>query len=348
MSRIIAPQELCTAGLFVVRKVVRTILKNVVRSPESALEEQWSVRRRKMALRVDLDAEDNFFMYLGDYRHQRFSDIRRLGEECIDDPNLDLTGEARDCALVDALDGTDLLERGLFNWCAAAIFFRPTAERGKRILGSFVGLPTVSSNPKESDKLSVDVYYATADEEEAYVKRGSKKPVRVEGCSRITRLRDASICFYGQKISSLYGMRNNSLLSYIATLDQKAKKRKQEKEDRGKQIEAEDDIKFRIYTLAGIPMMLKLVDHNVKVAKTIDVVFDIRGQKPHDVVPGAYIARKAGAVLRKVTKQENEPYALADLSYEDMEDALLRPAQGSLRYVIASTEELANEVAKSL
>jgi fructose-1,6-bisphosphatase/inositol monophosphatase family enzyme len=49
---------------------------------------------------------------------------------------------------------------------------------------------------------------------------------------------------------------------------------------------------MRIYNLGGNPMMLKVAE------RTIDAVFEVVGQHPHDVVPGAYIARQAGAIVK--------------------------------------------------
>src|SRR5580704_8235622 len=54
------------------------------------------------------------------------------------------------------------------------------------------------------------------------------------------------------------------------------------------------------YTFGGNPMIVKLADRpkdmNDKVVTgDIDAVFDFVGQQVHDVVPGAYIALKAGA-----------------------------------------------------
>jgi hypothetical protein len=51
-------------------------------------------------------------------------------------------------------------------------------------------------------------------------------------------------------------------------------------------------------------MTVKLVDHEVRAAKGIDAVFDVRGQNTHDVVPGAFLAMKAKAVMKNLSNEE--------------------------------------------
>ncbi|TDA25606.1 MAG: hypothetical protein DSO00_08510, partial [Archaeoglobi archaeon] len=75
----------------------------------------------------------------------------------------------------------------------------------------------------------------------------------------------------------------SKLLDYISSVNEKQVKKTNE------------EIGFRIYNLAGNPVMVKLVDHRIKDARGIDAVIEIKGQKPHDMAPGAYIALKGGA-----------------------------------------------------
>jgi fructose-1,6-bisphosphatase/inositol monophosphatase family enzyme len=63
-------------------------------------------------------------------------------------------------------------------------------------------------------------------------------------------------------------------------------------EDRRRKTSADPELGFRFYDFAGNPMMARLGEG------IVDVVFDKNGQAPHDVVPGAYIAKKAGGVMK--------------------------------------------------
>jgi hypothetical protein len=143
-----------------------------------------------------------------------------------------------------------------------------------------------------------------------------------------------------------------SLIEYMARLQSERRERRARKKLGGEPLQAEDeDPAFRIYNLAGIPMLVKLTDHQVKNAKNIDVVFDIHGQNPHDVVPGAYLAKKAGATVRqfiieedKVTKEKK--VRAEDISYATLEESLIQPAAPTsrLKYFVTSTKELADQI----
>jgi len=141
-------------------------------------------------------------------------------------------------------------------------------------------------------------------------------------------LKEASICFYGQKITNFRSLVQSKLLDYISSVNEKQVKKTNE------------EIGFRIYNLAGNPVMVKLVDHRIKDARGIDAVIEIKGQKPHDMAPGAYIALKGGAVLKRLDGSK--------ITLEDLENALLKPASQKLSYVLASTEELADEIINHL
>ena len=330
------PQEsinlsiLLDAALYVTNDVIRTILFDIRDDPEVML---GKVKiGRKQALRIDANAEDYFRRQLHKTERGRFAQIIVHGEERLnDDRDLNLTGQPGIYALVDMVDGTDLLERGLYNWCSAIVFFCPCAPEGERILAAFVGIPSGESGS--------EIYYATATEDGAYVKPpGRGQSIPVSGPSSVTKLQDASVCFYGQKAASLQSILEHRLLNHVVQLDKEQKRKQQEKKALGKEPGPdEEDIAFRIYTLAGIPMMVKLADHRTKAARNIDVVFDVRGQQPHDVVAGAFIAKKGGAVLKDLNGKIIE--------YADLEKRLLKPKDknSALTYVLASTEELCNE-----
>jgi fructose-1,6-bisphosphatase/inositol monophosphatase family enzyme len=278
------------------KAVLKDIAKKVNTKPELNLK-KITTESGKPALVIDVEAEDVF----RDYVISRMPNLQIFGEER-PDKTLDLSKETRLCVLVDMVDGTDLLERGLYNWCSSAVFFDPKLPLGERIIAAFIGVP-----PE-------DVYFATKDKEGAFV--GSDRIKEVAGGSRVMSLSDASICFYGQKSSRLVNKSYRRLFEYIA-----------------------DFKDLRIYTLAGMPMVVKLIDKKVNSAKGIDAVFDFVGQNPHDVVPGAYIAMKAGAVVKNLNSGN-------EMTKEDLEKILMMPfnEKSKMKYIIASTLELAEEI----
>lgn len=346
--------DLCNAGILATRVAIGEIHNYVSSYPEEAFEILRIGDRQKKALAVDRSAERLFKKTINNYSKKRFSAVEVYGEETLADPNLDLYELSKDetsvFALVDMVDGTDLLERGLENWCSAGVFFRPKAMAGERILSAFVGLP------------SKVIYYATLNEDKVYVRSPGKRTDReVAGPSSNTRLENASVCFYGQKVSNLLSVVpasrdeaavQESLISYVARLQAERKRRRERGKLNAEPVRVEDeDPAFRIYNLAGIPLMVKLTDHQIKNAKNIDVIFDIYGQNPHDVVAGAYLAKKAGATLRQFIIEEDEvtkekSVKAEDMSYEALEEALIRPAAPAsrLKYMITSTKELADQV----
>jgi len=307
-------EELCKMGIYVTQKTVKDICLRVIRNPERSFEIIFVGKKKKKALRIDCYAEDTACKLMEErmekWQKGHFKKLTYFGEESLgEDPFLADCQTV--CVLADAIDGTDLLERGLYNWCSAFIFFYPARPHGQKILAAFVGLPTG------------EVYHARCDKEGAFVSRGSEKAVPVSGPSEVKAVHQASICFYGQKVKN---MRATFESGFLGGLEQAIL---------GK---SDDETTLRLYDLAGIPMMMKLIDHKVKTACGIDVVFDIAGQKPHDVVPGAFIAKKAGAVLKNLKGD--------DISDNDLETLLLKPsaAENELKYVLAATHELGNSV----
>lgn len=292
--------EIAKTGVRVIKAVLKTVQDFISCDSEIAFEEKYSTKRRKYALRVDELAEDNGRLNL--YRSFGKKHIIAYGEENFRKKTLDLSNEKRLVALVDMLDGTDLLKRGLSNWCSAMILFYP-AQR--KIVGAFVGIP------------SDGVYYAIPEYGVYKQPMGRKKPHKLKGHSKITKLKNASICFYGQKIKNLLSIAGNR--KFIKNLQ------KMEKVTATKRKK----MKLRIYNLAGTPMMVKLSDG------IIDAVFDIEGQAPHDVAPGAYIATQTGAVFKDLN---DKPV--------DLLSHLLRPGNPKfrLRYILASTEKLFKEI----
>lgn len=302
----ITPEDLVDIGVRATDAVVGWAIDALKRDAPSYLVRHLAKPTGKEALRVDLDAEDTYEEALHTDRGRAFADILLFGEERLSNPKLDLTAEPGIVALVDAVDGTDLLERNLGNWCCASLFFQPSRPAGSRILAAVVGLPSRTT------------YYALATSSEVHVMRKRDgRPERVHGTSGVESLAAASLYFYGQKAKNL-----RDTVSILSPLLE------------------EPRTDLRIYTLAGIPMLVRLIDHAVPSARGIDVVFDLMGQQPHDAIPGLFIAKKAGASVVDLNGR--------DITWEAMEEALLRPASGRIKYVAASTPKLAHEFLAAL
>ncbi len=135
------------------------------------------------------------------------------------------------------------------------------------------------------------------------------------------KLQDASICFYGQKPGKLSSF-SSSQQKMGRWLNQISKVIDSKKRDY-------DCPKMRVYTLAGNPMMINLLEDR------IDAVVEMSGQKCHDVVPGFIIALRAGATLRDLS---NQPIT------EELIAASLRNPESKFAYVLACSESLATEL----
>src|ERR1051326_4784749 len=312
---------ICKAAIAAFRTVIKEINSKVEKTPEIALEKQYSPRRKKLALGIDLLAEYRFADVLADKLREDGEEVEVFGEESI---TQDITFDGRPgvFALADVIDGTDLLERGLSNWCSAVVFFCPQYEKGKKIIAAFVGLP------------SRDIFYTYEgiDSVKVYLNAESHPHLKhedlhrdVKRASTVDSLDCASICFYGQKPTNHDEVAQTALLPRLVEL---SSQESNNVEDIGKVC--------RLYTLAGIPMMVKLIDHRVKTAANIDAVFDIHGQSPHDVVAGAYLAIKAGAVMKNLDGN--------NISNDVLEDSLLAPSSVKFKYVLASTEKLCDDL----
>jgi fructose-1,6-bisphosphatase/inositol monophosphatase family enzyme len=254
------------------------IAEAVYRNPARAFE-RVSVAgksRDHVTTRIDLEAQCEAA------RQLRGSGLPMsiVGEESPELADLDLAGEQRPVVLLDMIDGTDLLTREMGNWCSAMVVFHPpTAE----ILGSWVGLPL-------GDRFKL--YGATRSYEGAYLyaydvlpgRSGLRHVVPEDPERAMVRLRpqayrasrgrpldDTSVCFYGQKRSRLMHLRDETDFPWDPSLA--------------------DSGKLRIYTLAGNPMLAKLSEGRVS------AVFEAKGQRPYDCIPGLYLARKAGAAV---------------------------------------------------
>jgi fructose-1,6-bisphosphatase/inositol monophosphatase family enzyme len=148
------------------------------------------------------------------------------------------------------------------------------------------------------------VYFAVDSQEGAFVVPADdgEKP-RCLRPAPTAEICDCYAAFYGQKGKNL-----RSVLSCPALLEDST------------------GVK-RIYNLGGNPMLAKVADGSM------DVAFDLLGQKPHDAVPGLFIAKKAGAMLRKLN---GEPL--------DWRTALVKPDSERLSYVAACSGNLLDDL----
>lgn len=305
-----------------IREVQLDIRSQITEDPEDAFAELEIVKGAKPLLGVDYYAEKRAGILLRKHLKLDAKELLVLGEESLsikEDAN-DLTAEKRLVVLLDMVDGTDLLERGLSNWCSAMVFFDPQGARGRKILAAFIGV--------QED----GVYYATRDKNEVrkhhfHVPKGRQRDVLLSiKRSYVEDLANATICFYGQQVADFVFLAKHG--TFVRHLEELVNKHSR----------AGNPLKTRVYNLAGNPMMIKMVDGH----RRIDAVFDAskEGQAPHDVVAGAYIACKGGAILRGIDTDANI----------DLEQGVLHPANANykFRYVLASTSALAVDLCECL
>lgn len=222
-----------------------------------------------------------------------------IGEEDRRLTQVDFHGFQGTVFLVDMVDGSDLAIAQLGNWCSAAVCFSPPQ---RQILAAVVA------------HADGRLYYASADDRRAHVwspgdgsqaARPTVSDLRVDYATE--SMRDAKMCYYGQKWNHVL-MFDTEFCEAMGKLG-------------------------RLYNLAGNPMMAKLADGR------IHAVFDISGQKAHDVVPGAYIALKAGAHMSTPRGDQIDEFYL----YEK----LLTPSQ-TISYVLAGSEGLRKQLCTRL
>lgn len=246
-------------------------------------------------------------------------DIFVIGEESLLE-GLDLSGRRQICVLIDMIDGTDLLERKMSNWCSAVVVFSP---QDRSIEGAYVALP--------DDQV---LYFATRYQPGAYkvslTRADESEPEPLTELNTAITLLNASICIYGQKSSSMLHLlslhENDKFTSWLRNLGS------MEREYRT--ARSMQEVNFRFYNLAGNPMMVRLAEGY------FDIVVEPAGQYPHDMAAGVFIAVKAGAVL---TNETGEPLELTEIA-----DALCRPADSRVKYILAANEQLGKEMAELL
>jgi len=268
-------------------------------------------------------------------------DVQVYGEESlwdiIPDEPIVLTKSHPSVILLDMIDGSDLLERDLGNWCSAAVLFDP---KEGRILTSII---------QDSHN---DIYFATEhgawfikvetqrDADGKYhlmpsqsVPLGGPHHPFPPGKPRDIDDNYASICFYGQKGGHFVELPG----TFRAWLSEK------ERPD-----DPRSGLRFRgrLYTLAGNPMMAKLANGD-----RIHVVFEHIGQYAHDAVPGLFIALKSGATALRLQDEPDyeDKQKGTRVTESDLGRSLYTPCkQDGLAYVLATTDQLAGKIFTAL
>src|SRR5438132_8648065 len=181
-------KEIADAGVEAVLRALNEIFDRVKNDP-TALHKVWNEPLEKHQILVDVHAE-----YTGrECLKKLLPDIQRRGEESSQEE----VSERGLAALMDMLDGSDLLERELGNWCSSLVLFRVSNQ--PRILSAVVGLP------------SKRVYYTRASKKDYVFVRppshtgtlGPRDITRVRLKPKNILLKDASVAFVGQKPGSL-------------------------------------------------------------------------------------------------------------------------------------------------
>ncbi len=285
----------------------------------------------KRMLTVDQIAEDKCIEILtGRFGNDK---IRVLGEETLwpeQFKRLDLSKEhlqgygentkivpgpeTRIVAIVDMIDGSDLIERNFGNWCSAMVFFQPTPRPVilfslvHQADGKIYGADTEGTFLLRPLYKTVDDLGTLTGPQIRKLQRRRSQRVLEEESQQI------GICFYGQQYKNFAAL-PPGFQSWIR--NSPARER------------------MRIYNLAGNPMMARLAN-----GEGVHAVFEHRGQFAHDAAPGAYIGSRAGGYLVDLSGDA--------ITVDSLAARLMRPSGERIRYVLASTEELAVQLAKAL
>lgn len=91
-------------------------------------------------------------------------------------------------------------------------------------------------------------------------------------------------------------------------------------------------------------MLVRMCDHQVKRARGVDAVIELKGQMPHDAVPGLFFAVKAGATVLSLAADDfGSPLTLPKL-----EQLLFAPRTPAVKYLAATSQQLADELLPEL
>lgn len=266
------------------------------------------------------------FLYHTYFRREFGNAIIFAGEEVNDHRKYsDAYKKDKFVASIDAVDGTDLVAKGFYNWCTAMFFFIPDDH----VFGAIVGTPSSKITRNLAGEMkqipSGVIYYA--DEEKAYKSEPnidgefSEIILTIPEENRNKDLKEASICFYGQKAGNFLSLAQKG--NFLTRLESFAAEAKYQKID------------FRLYNFGGNPMIVKIMEG------CVDAVLELKGQKSYDVLPGAFIAQRAGAFWGDL---QGNPINNTYLK----EKGFLSDPEKKLSYIIAASKKLYDELIELL
>jgi hypothetical protein len=284
---------------------------------------------QKVMLQVDKAAENEcarfLRLYFGD------DEIRVLGEETLwkfkdldlrkhhleeygDRVHLVEGPETRITVITDMIDGSDLVERNFGNWCSAMIFFRPGPCPG--ILFSLIHHE--DGTIYGADDAGSFVIPAGGRKGGPLLSLRGPEPRKLNESIADHKPREETaqiaICYYGQNFGHF-----STLPSELSAWARKSGSRS----------------RLRFYNFGGNPMMARLAN-----GENVHAVFEHIGQFPHDAAPGAFIGLKAGAHLVSLSE--------TIITADDLAQSLMTPSGAGLQYVLASTKQIAFELARVL
>jgi hypothetical protein len=114
--------SLAEAGVFAIRQTLRRIIREFEDDPNTAVRQTIDAETKKKAIDVDVIADREFATQFRHYDGGRYAPVIVTGEERPGE-TVSVIGTFGTYVLVDALDGSDLAERSLANWCSGAVFF---------------------------------------------------------------------------------------------------------------------------------------------------------------------------------------------------------------------------------
>jgi len=231
--------------------------------------------------------------------------IKILGEEI--KSQVDMETFEGVVAFIDPIDGTDLVFRGFGNWCLALLFFYP---KERRIIASFVGLSTHELFYATESGVWREIRPKTFEENDEVERR--KRISVARDLEKPARLEQAIICFYGQKAKYFNAFAQQPKIKALLTEFEKRSE--------------SEVIDMRLYNFGGNPMIAKVASGDV------DIVIGLFPQKVYDVIPAAYIARQAGALV-------------TDLNGESIDFAeKLKKYEERVSYIVAGNRSLHTDV----
>jgi len=299
--------------------------------PKDMLQVDKEAENRCKTILLDKFGGEENLLVLGEETLWKLPDSLDLSKQSVSfgpgaDPIVSNTPETRMTAIVDMIDGSDLLERGFENWCSALVFFRPgpppliIASFVHHSNGSIYGADQFSAFfiPSKAGTVPRRLRGPEPRSLEAPPDVGLPAQQMEELKRTPEYARQIAICFYAQKTGHFASIPTAGLTDWLKSV-YKGKDR------------------LRIYTLAGNPMMAKLAD-----GEHVHAVFEHseKGQYAHDMVPGGYIALRAGAHLVDACSQE-------EIFEDTLASWLLQPAQRH-RYALGSTLPIAAQLAAVL